>query len=250
MFSGREYATFYLTRYFVNHLKGTNDPRLPVYAMRYEGALSGAQFTTSRLTNDPAKQIGMPLGYNDVTINSQLAADGVVSRFDYSLANIRTVLQASSPEYFVTYGQTQLLLAEAVHRGWATGDAAAIFSNAIRANLEQLSEYGPTATIDPGAINAYVAANPLNSATALQQINTEYWVASFLNGPELWANFRRSDQPDLPPNPYPSSETPGDFIHRLPYPTSEYIVNQANLEEANTRQGPDVMLTRVWWDKP
>ena len=250
MFSGREYATFYLTRDFVNHLKSTNDPRLPVYSMRYEGALSGAQFTTSRLTNDPAKQIGMPLGYNDVSINTQLAADGVASRFDYSLANIRTVLQVSSPEYYVTYGQTQLLLAEAVHRGWATGDAAAIFSTAVRANLNQLSEYGPTAIIAPTAIDSYVLANPLNAATALEQINTEYWVASFLNGPELWANFRRSDLPALTPNPYPNSETPGDFIHRLPYPTSEYVVNQANVEEANSRQGSDVMLTRVWWDKP
>jgi hypothetical protein len=249
MFSGREYATFYMTRAFINHLKATNDPRLPVYAMRYVGALSGAQFTLDRLTSDPAKMIGMPLGYNDVTIATQFATDGVASRFDYSLANIRTVMQVSSPEYFVTYGQTQLLLAEAVYRGWVAGNAAAIFSNAIKANLQQLSEYGSTAVIDPAKIDAYVLANPLTPGNELKQINTEYWVASFLNGPELWANFRRSDLPALVPNPYPSSEVPGDFIHRLPYPTSEYVVNQANLSEANARQGSDVMLTRVWWDK-
>jgi hypothetical protein len=249
MFSGREYATFYMTRNFINHLKTTNDPRLPVYAMRYVGALSGAQFTKDRLTSDPAKMIGMPLGYNDVTIASQYAIDGVVSRFDYSLANINTVLQASSPEYFVTYGQTQLLLAEAVHRGWVTGDASAIFANAIRANLRQLSDYGSAAVIDQAKIDAYVLANPLTAGKELAQINTEYWVASFLNGPELWANFRRSDLPALTPNPYPSSETPGDFIHRLPYLTNEYVVNGANVAEAVARQGIDVMLTRVWWDK-
>jgi hypothetical protein len=249
MFSGREYATFYMTRAFINHLKTTNDPRLPVYAMRYVGALSGAQFTAARLSFDPTKQIGMPLGYNDVTISSQFAIDGVASRFDYSLANIYTVMQASSPEYFVTYGQTQLLLAEAVYRGWVTGNAGNIFSNAVKVNLQQLAEYGSTAVIDQAKIDAYVLANPLTSGTELKQINTEYWVASFLNGPELWANFRRSDLPALLPNPYPSSEVPGDFIHRLPYPASEYVVNQAKLEEANARQGPDIMLTRVWWDK-
>jgi hypothetical protein len=249
MFSGREYATFYMTRNFINHLKTTNDPRLPVYAMRYVGALSGAQFTKDRLTSDPAKMIGMPLGYNDVTIASQYAIDGVVSRFDYSLANIYTVLQVSSPEYFVTYGQTQLLLAEAIQRGWVSGDAAATFSNAIRANLLQLAEYGSSAAIAPDKINTYVLANPLTAGKELSQINTEYWVASFLNGPELWANFRRSDLPALVPNPYPSSETPGDFIHRLPYLTNEYVVNSTNLAEAVARQGTDVMLTRVWWDK-
>lgn len=249
MFSGREYATFYLTRNFVNYLKTTNDPRLPKYAMRYVGAKSGAQFTKDRLTSDPAKMVGMPLGYNDVTISSQLAADGVASRFDYSLANINTVLQVSSPEYFVTYGQTQLLLAEAVYRGWVTGNTAQIFSNAIKADLEQMSEYGTAATIATADINTYIAANPLTPGNELNQINTEYWVASFLNGPELWGNFRRSDLPALTPNPYPGSEVPGDFFHRLPYPTSEYVVNQANVEAANERQGQDVTLTRVWWDK-
>ncbi len=249
MFSGREYATFYLTKAFVDYLKSTNDPRLPKYAMRYVGAKSGAQFTLDRLTSDPAQMIGMPLGYNDVTILTRLATDGVASRFDYSLANIRTVLQVSSPEYFVTYGQTQLLLAEAIFRNWVTGDASAVFSNAIRANLEQLSEYGPTATISQADIDTYVAANPLTAGTELNQINTEFWVASFLNGPELWANFRRSDLPALEPNPYPGSEVPGDFIHRLPYPTSEYVVNQSHVQEANTNQGPDLIGTRVWWDK-
>lgn len=249
MFSGREYATFYLTRAFVNHLKSTNDPRLPKYAMRYVGARSGAEFTAARLTSNPAQMIGMPLGYNDVTILTQLAGDGVVSRFDYSLANIKTVLQVSSPEYYVTYGQTQLLLAEAVHRGWATGDAAAIFSNAIRANLAQLAEYGIAVAISQADIDAFVAANPLIPATALAQINTEYWVASFLNGPEVWANFRRSGQPVLTPNPYPGSEVSGDFIHRLPYPTGEYVVNSSHVNAANSRQGPDLIGTRVWWDK-
>lgn len=249
MFSGREYATFYLTRTFVNHLKSTNDPRLPKYAMRYVGARSGAEFTAARLTSNPAQMIGMPLGFNDVTVLTQLAADGVVSRFDYSLANIKTVLQVSSPEYYVTYGQTQLLLAEAVNRGWATGDATAIFSNALRANLAQLSEYGTAAAIAQADVDTYVAANPLIPATALAQINTEYWVASFLNGPEVWANFRRSGQPALTSNPYPGSEVPGDFIHRLPYPASEYIVNLGPVSTANSRQGSDVISTRVWWDK-
>jgi hypothetical protein len=249
MFSGREYATFYLAKPFVDHLKTTNDPRLPVYAMRYVGALNGAQFTASRLTSDPDKQIGMPLGFNNVTIATQFANSGVVSLNDYSLGNINTVLSASSPEYFITYGQTQLLLAEAIVRGWTPGNASTIFANALRANLEQMAEYGSNAVISTSAINTYVTANPLKLESALDQINTEYWVASFLNGPEVWANFRRSGFPALTPNPYPSSEIPGEFIRRLPYLISEYVVNKANLEEANARQGPDKSNTRMWWDK-
>jgi len=65
----------------------------------------------------------------------------------------------------------------------------------------------------------------------------------------LWGNFRRSGFPDLEPNPYPGSEVPGDFVHRLPYPESEYVVNLTNVEAANARQGVDEIGTRVWWDK-
>ena len=249
MFSGREYATFYLAKPFVDTLKTNNDPRLPIYAMRYVGALNGSQFTDDRLTSDPDKQIGMPLGYNNVTIATQFAKDGVVSLNDYSLGNIHTVLSVSSPEFFITYGQTQLLLAEAVVRGWASGDASSIFSNAIKADLDQMAEYGSNAVISTSDINTFVTANPLKSGSALNQINTEYWVASFLNGPEVWANFRRSGFPALTPNPYLGSEVPGDFIHRLPYLTSEYVVNKDHVEEANARQGPDKIGTRVWWDK-
>ena len=86
----------------------------------------------------------------------------MASRFDYSLPNIRTVLQVTSPQYFVT-GQTQLLLAEAIVRVGQQGSAD-VFETALRANLEQLSEYGPNAAIEQADIDTFVSANPLNVA--------------------------------------------------------------------------------------
>jgi len=97
-------------------------------------------------------------------------------------------------------------------------------------------------------IDSYIAANPLNLTNAVEEINTQYWVASFLNGPELFANFRRSGYPDLTPNPYPAQDITGDFINRLTYPPAEIAVNQANLQEAVSRMGPDNLDTKVWWD--
>ena len=73
-------------------------------------------------------------------------------------------------------------------------------------------------------------------------------MSSFLNGPEAFANFRRSGYPDLAPNPYPGSEINGDFIRRLTYPDSEFSVNNDNVQQAVARQGPDNLDTRVWWD--
>jgi hypothetical protein len=84
---------------------------------------------------------------------------------------------------------------------------------------------------------------------ALEQINTQYRVASFMNGSETWANFRRSSFPALARNPYPGADATGNFIRRMPYPGGETIVNKANLDAAVAAQGPNVLNTQVWWQK-
>ncbi|MCF0069859.1 SusD/RagB family nutrient-binding outer membrane lipoprotein [Dyadobacter sp. CY261] len=247
--AAREKTNFYLAAPFVNYLKENNDPRLPVFAVRYVGAKGGPEQTASRASSDPKVQIGMPMGYNDVTINSVLAQNGVVSLWDFTQINLTTVLKLDAPEFHITYAQVQLLLAEAAVRGWISGTAADYYAKGIRANLEQMSMYDASATIKEDAILAYLKAHPLDEAKALDQINTQYWVATFLDGNESWANFRRSGFPTLKKNPYPGSEITEDFIRRMPYPDSEIVVNLQNVNEANARQGPNDLNTRVWWDK-
>ena len=69
-------------------------------------------------------------------------------------------------------------------------------------------------------------------------------------GPEAWANFRRSDFPVLSPNNFPGKDLKTEsFIRRLTYTDAELNVNKKNVEAAIAKQGPNVMDTRVWWDK-
>lgn len=246
----REKANYYLTAPFVNHLKDNNDPRLRSISIRHVGATNGPSQTIARITRDPALQIGMPMGHDDVSINSVLAANGVVSLWDFSQANIYTVLKIDAPQFILTYAQTQLLLAEAAVRGWVPGNAADYYAAGIRANMEQMALYDGDAMIPTADIDQYIASNPLVSGRELELINTEYWIAAFLDGSELFANFRRSGYPILQKNPYAGSEITGDFIRSMPYPDSERVVNLANLQEALNRQGPNNLDRRVWWDKP
>ncbi|CAG5008516.1 hypothetical protein DYBT9275_04289 [Dyadobacter sp. CECT 9275] len=248
--AAREKTNFYLAAPFVNYLKENNDPRLPVMAVRYVGAKGGPEQVAARASSDPKVQIGMPMGYNDVSINTILGQYGVASLWDFSQINLSTVLKLDAPEFHVTYAQNQLLLAEAAVRGWVTGKASDYFTKGVRAHLEQMAQYDANAAIKEDAIQAYLAAHPLDDSKALDQINTQYWVAAFLDGNELFANFRRSGFPTLAKNPYPGSELKTEnFIRRMPYPDSEIIVNLQNLNEANTRQGANTIETRVWWDK-
>ncbi|WP_020600985.1 SusD/RagB family nutrient-binding outer membrane lipoprotein [Spirosoma panaciterrae] len=244
-----EAANFYLTKNFVDYLKSTSDPRLTSIAVRYVGAKSGPEQTAARASKDPAVQIGMPMGYDNGTIPARVTADGLASFYDYSQLDRTRMGKFDAPCYLVTYAQTQLLLAEAAQRGWTTGNAADYYNAGVTAHMIQLGDYDATSLVPTAAITAYLQQNPYVAAKGLELINTQYWVASLLNGPEAFANFRRSGYPALTPNPYPGKEIKGSFINRLSYPDSEASVNLAKLTEAINRQGPDNLDTRVWWDK-
>ena len=82
----------------------------------------------------------------------------------------------------------------------------------------------------------------------LDQINTQYWLATFLNGYEAFANWRRTGYPVLIPVNYTGNVTGGTIPRRLQYPQSEYSTNTENINAANGDQGPDLLTTRVWWD--
>ncbi|GAB4027561.1 SusD/RagB family nutrient-binding outer membrane lipoprotein [Spirosoma koreense] len=244
-----EAANYYLTGNFVDYLKATSDPRLQSIAVRYIGAKSGPEQTAAKASRDPSVQIGMPLGYDNGTIPPKALADGLASFYDYSQLDRTRMGSQFAPCYLVTYAQNQLLLAEAAQRGWTTGSAADYYNAGITAHMKQLGDYDATSLVSDANIAAYLQKNPYVAAKGLELINTQYWVASLLNGPEVFANFRRSGFPTLTPNPYPGKEIKGNFIYRLSYPDSEQSVNTTNRQEAVNRQGPDNLDTHVWWDK-
>lgn len=256
MLNSTEAANWYLAKPFIDTLKNNSDPRLTAIAIRYVGATSGPTQTPANGNTAAAVQIGMPMGYDNGTIPARATADGLASFYDYSQADRRRIAKTTAPMFFVTAAQTNLLLAEARFRGWITSatTAAQYFSNGISLNMDQMATYDAGSAVAAGARDTYVAANPLTAGRELNQINTQYWIASVFNGPESFANFRRSGFPALTPNPYNQPNNPdvpnGTFIRRLGYPTSELSVNSANVNAVIGTMGPDKLSTRLWWDKP
>ena len=255
MLNGTEAANWYLVNSFVDTLKNNSDPRLSAIAIRYVGATSGPSQTVDIGTTAPADQIGMPMGYDNGTIVARATTDGLASFYDYSQVDRRRLVKTGAPMFFVTAAQTQLLLAEATFRGWVTNGstAAQYFTAGIKAHMDQMAMYDVASTISSTDRDMYADAHPLETGRELVQINTQYWIASFLNGPEAFANFRRTGYPALTPNPYGQPNNPdvpnGTFIRRIGYPTSELSVNTENVNAAVATMGPDKLSTRVWWDK-
>jgi hypothetical protein len=249
LLNGTEAANFYLAEPFVKALQNNNDPRLSAIAVRYVGASSGPAQVAGVATTAAANQYGMPMGSTDGTADVAGAAlPGGGSRYAFSQIDRTRLVKRTSPMFLVTAGQSNLLLAEARVRGWITsGVASDYFVAGIKAHMNQMVLYDANSAVAAADRDTYADAMLATFAgNEMAQIGYEYWIASFLNGPEAWANYRRTGYPVLAVNPYPGRTV--DFITRLTYPPSEILVNSTNVQQAISDQGPDNLDTKLWWD--
>ena len=223
-----------MSKTFIDFFQNGNDPRLPILAAR-RGDGSTA----------PADLIGFPNGLNNAML---LEMTGEENLDNYAEPNRAILAAFEAPMVFQTYAEVELMLAEANVRWGIGGDAATHYNNGVTAAMKQLTLWSADAAIEDDAIATYLANNPYDAANALEQINTQYWAATFLNEYESFANWRRTGFPVLVPVNFPGNETGGTIPRRLTYNQNESAVNAANYEEALSNQGPDILTTRVWWD--
>ena len=249
LLNSTEANNFYMVDTFVDFLSSTNDPRLQSLALRFVGATSGPEQTVEAGVKDPEEQVGMPMGYDNGTIGGVASLLGLASFYDFTQVDRFLVAKQTAPMYIITYSQTQLLLAEAATRGWISGDAETFYNEGVSAHMQLMASYDESVAIMEEEIDTYLTENPFDAANALEQIGNQYWVSCFLNGPEAFANFRRTGFPDLDSNPYPAQDISTDFINRLTYPNSEVATNNENLGAAVSRMGADNLDTNVWWDQ-
>lgn len=235
-----------LSRTFVDLLKTTKDPRL-----QFLGERAGDQSTK------PEDQLGMPNGY-DLSGGAQdiSKAPGYPGSLDkYTRPNNKIVARMDGPTFILTSAEVKLLLAEAAVRGFSVGKTAdALYQEAVNDGMQSVAQFSSNIIIPAGDVTTYLTANPFKSSGStnekLEQINTQFWVATFLNDIEAWSNWRRSGYPQLTPVVYPGNATGGTIPRRLPYPAQEAVSNSQNYNEAVGRiTGGNVMTGRVWWDK-
>jgi hypothetical protein len=200
-----------------------------------------------------ADQLGQPNGFDGpnsgTPFDLTLAAGWPGNQNSYSVVNRYTFARLDAPTFFLTYSETQLLLAEAAARGWIGGDPAAYYTAGVQGAMQQLAAQAGAGPRDT-AILIWLQAHPYNPNIALQQINEQYWVAGFMDENECFANWRRSGYPVLTPVDYPGNVTGGTIPRRFTYPQTEASTNTANYNAAVSRlANGDRMTSRVWWDQ-
>lgn len=198
----------------VDTLKSLSDPRLPIYARpnqsgQYVGTKNGD------MSDPPLTQ---------------------VSRIGTYFSS------AATPAVIMSYAEVLFLRAEAAERGWAAGDAADLYRQAITTAMSQLG-------VSAGAIATYLAQSRVQyrgGQAGLEQIWLQKWLALFGNGPEAYAEWRRTGVPHLQAGP--DALNGGVVPVRLPYPDRERSLNRSAVEAAIARQGGATLSTPVWWD--
>ncbi len=252
----------------ISYMKSTSDPRISAVAEISTGTGKTANQTQVAGVSTAELQIGMPNGYDlnggatDIskapnypgTSPAASATDAPAPDGKYSRPRFAVYDDRNGINMLLTYGETELLLAEAAIKGWATGVAATHYANALAADMQSLAQLNTSAaaTVNAANIPAYVAAHPLITTTALQQINMEYYVetSTTFNFNEAWANWRRSGFPALIPVIYPNQFSVAMVPRRIPYPVTLPSTNGANYSAAVARlTGGDVFTARVYWDK-
>lgn len=245
------------------YMNGYNDPRLPAYAIPAKDA------------DVQGKYIGVRQGIDLLNGKSTYGA------FSQPQA------KSASGDYFsgtdgkmklFTAAETWFLKAEAALRGYAgAGDIQTNYTTGVQ---QSFGEWGKSANVaayladntsteapyvDPkNAENNILAGNPQlstitiawnNSDTnerKLERIITQKWLSLYPNGPEAWAEQRRTGYPVLfkiRKNDSGGAISTEAMIRRIPF-TIDTKTSLYNYQQAvQTLNGPDTGGTKLWWDK-
>jgi hypothetical protein len=178
---------------------------------------------------------------------------------------------------WMTAAESFFLRAEGALRGWNMGGTAGTFYNqGIEASFVEnnlgtaaATAYATNTTRVPIAFadnsgqsgNNAIAPSTVTVAwnesqgfnVSLERIITQKWIAMYPDGPEGWAEFRRTGYPKLFPvvtNNSNGTINTADQIKRVPYPQSEYNNNRAGVQSGISQLGgPDGGGTALWWDR-
>jgi hypothetical protein len=233
-----------ISKTLMDFMNATNDPR----KMILTGGIGNPYESASTWNTNPADQVGLPNGYNTTTIKN--IVPNFVTFHDYSFINPE-IIQLDDPTPFISYAETELMKAEAALKGWISTSAEGHFNSGVKAAIESWTAFG--ASVTPAAAEISTFTSGLGFAAAsnedkLRMIGEQFWMATYLNHTETWANWRRTGYPVLVPTSDPNNDTNGTIPRRLRYYEDEIGSNPQNYAAAIARQGEDRLTTRIWWD--
>lgn len=231
------------------YMNGYSDPRLPAY---FKPASDG-------------KYHGVRLGISTSVWDPYVGSN--ISNLNVDEGTTKIVWMNASEAYF--------LRAEGALRGWNMGGTAKdLYQKGIATSFDENNVKGSDAYIansssTPIAFTDNATGSSLNASAPstitiawddaasfdvnLERIITQKWIAGYPNGPEAWAEFRRTGYPKIFPvvtNNSNGTINTATQVRRIPFPQSEYKNNNDGvLTGVSKLGGQDNGGTKLWWDK-
>ncbi|WP_276501895.1 SusD/RagB family nutrient-binding outer membrane lipoprotein [Terrimonas pollutisoli] len=213
----------------LGYMLGLNDPRIDKF---YRRATLGA---------GTGQHVGIPQGKGRILPNPATLDDRQFSKPGPAVGGApASGVGGEAPVIFMSEAESYFLQAEAVVRGWGTGDAEQLYNDAIELSFLY---WGFTSA----QFNTYKAQSGVTFPAAgtteqkLKAIITQKWVSMCgTQNIEAWTEWRRTGYPDI----FTVSETTiigNKFPTRLLYPDSEVTANP------NT-PAQKTVTDKMWWD--
>ena len=226
----------------LNLMNANSDPRVPIYAQptpagTYVGGPNGIDNTKAVPLFNATSRPGVIFYNGKTTYGPTFGGSG-----------------GKLPTFVLSAAEINFILAEAAERslgGLTPGQAAGYYTTGITLSLQQWSGVAAAAQqISASAISTYLARPGVayqGGTAGLVQIAEQKWIALFTDGGSAWSEWRRTCRPATVVAGVDA--TLNEVPRRLEYATLENQVNAESVAAAVASQGPDLLLTRVWWDK-
>ncbi|WP_300027117.1 SusD/RagB family nutrient-binding outer membrane lipoprotein [uncultured Maribacter sp.] len=177
-------------------------------------------------------------GYNGL-LNGIDASVGV-SLADYSL--LGTIFRENTgllDANFMTSMETHFLLAEAAERGFISADTQTLYNTGVTQAFAYWQVELPENYLTEDA--------PFDNGNTIENIITQKWIANSINGYEGWIEYRRTGFPQL--KTISASLNNNLIPTRMPYPSEEEALNNANYTQASNNTDGNSINVPVWWDE-
>lgn len=161
----------------------------------------------------------------------------------------------NEPMILLGYPEQQLILAEAVVRGWITGDDKSYYETAVKASFKFDETYATdfSSYLSVDAATSYLSgdgvsySSSLSTDQKLERIGVQKYIPTFLQG-NMWLAYYECLRIGYPQLAHASGTT---LPYRFMYPSSELTNNTTNVQAAITSQfgGNDAISQKTWWLK-
>ena len=238
-----QWSGYYMDSTYIARMAERKDPRLFLFCLPTNTASEAGK----AINDFTAYAGGDPIAAQGYNVN--LVSHGRISQINSRFRTDPIV----EPTMLMGYAELQQVLAEAVVRGWISGDAKQYYENGVRASFSfyetYATDYSQYVTQDSAA--SYLTRDLVrfdDTLTDEQKIERiifqKYCVSFYQGGWDPYFENLRTGYPGfrhLAENPIP---------YRWMYPDTEYRYNTANVEEAITRQfgaNNDRTTAMPWW---